>query len=85
MSTILENGDKVIATARSADKLKEVYPEHTSNLHTAVLDLKSDPKTIKDTVDAACEVWGRIDCLVNNAGQMNIPCYIYASRLVGSM
>jgi len=70
VTTVLERGDKVIATARSEVKLNETYLplQANPNLRLLPLDIKSGAKTIKETVDNACQIWGRIDCLVNNAG-----------------
>jgi NAD(P)-dependent dehydrogenase (short-subunit alcohol dehydrogenase family) len=72
----LSRGDRVLATARSLDKLQKLVdvvaqdPDQTKKdrLKTFRLDLSDSEETIRDTVQKAVDVWGRIDVLVNNAG-----------------
>jgi NADP-dependent 3-hydroxy acid dehydrogenase YdfG len=66
VSIVLERGDRVVATARSLEKIQE-FPQ-SPNLHLLELDVTSGTTVIKEQVDEAAKVWGRIDVLVNNAG-----------------
>ncbi|KAG1894361.1 uncharacterized protein F5891DRAFT_1256111 [Suillus fuscotomentosus] len=66
VSIVLERGDRVIATARSLQKIQD-FPQ-SPNLHLLELDVTSGTTVIKERVDEAAKVWGRIDVLVNNAG-----------------
>lgn len=66
VSIVLERGDRVVATARSLQKIEE-FPQ-SPNLHLLELDVTSGTAVIKERVDEAANVWGRIDVLVNNAG-----------------
>lgn len=66
VSIVLERGDRVVATARSLQKIQE-FPQ-SPNLHLLELDVTSGTAVIKERVDEAANVWGRIDVLVNNAG-----------------
>lgn len=66
VSIVLERGDRVVATARSLQKIQD-FPQ-SPNLHLLELDVTSGTTVIKEQVDEAAKVWGRIDVLVNNAG-----------------
>ncbi|KAM3423611.1 hypothetical protein BST61_g1035 [Cercospora zeina] len=62
----LQEGDKVVATARNSSKLK--FDGTTKDNYLAV-DLDVTDKTAVDKAfDAALKQFGRIDVLVNNAG-----------------
>jgi len=56
----------VVATARSLQNIQDFPP--SPNLHLLKLDVDSGTNAIKEAVDEAAKVWGRIDVLVNNAG-----------------
>ncbi|KAG1823220.1 hypothetical protein EV424DRAFT_772797 [Suillus variegatus] len=66
VSIVLERGDRVVAAARSLQKIQD-FPQ-SPNLHLLELDVTSGTTVIKERVDEAAKVWGRIDVLVNNAG-----------------
>jgi NADP-dependent 3-hydroxy acid dehydrogenase YdfG len=66
VSLVLERGDRVIATARSIQRIEDL--PQSPNLHLLELDVDSGTDTIKQRVDEAAKVWGGIDVLVNNAG-----------------
>jgi len=68
----LARGDRVIATGRTADKIKQlissVNPELVDNLRAVQFDIADGEELIKVKIDEAAAFWGGIDVLVNNAG-----------------
>ena len=62
----LAAGHAVVATGRDAERVQAAVGEH-ENLLAVALDV-TKPATIDDAVQAAVERFGRIDTLVNNAG-----------------
>jgi len=68
----LARGDRVIATGKNADKLKQlvssVKSELVDNIRSVQLDVTEDEEQIRVKIDQAAGFWGRIDVLVNNAG-----------------
>ena len=64
---VLAKGDKVAATARNPEQLKDLADKYPDHLYPVKLDV-----TIKEQIVAAVEStiahFGRIDVLVNNAG-----------------
>ena len=62
----LAAGHSVVATGRSAEKVLAAVSEH-KNLLTVSLDI-TDPAAAEAAAAAAVERFGRIDVLVNNAG-----------------
>ncbi|MEH1824561.1 MAG: SDR family NAD(P)-dependent oxidoreductase [Nostoc sp.] len=64
----LQSGDRVVATGRNLDKVRNALRDVTSeNLAFVQLDV-SDEVQAKTAVDEAVKQFGRIDVLVNNAG-----------------
>jgi NADP-dependent 3-hydroxy acid dehydrogenase YdfG len=63
----LARGDKVIATARNASKLK-----HLADLGalTLSLDVTAPDAEIQKVVAEAIKIYGHVDILFNNAGQV---------------
>lgn len=71
VSSVLARGDRVIATARSIEKIKIFYSlpgARTSNLQLLRLDISESPEKVQRVIDHALSIWGRIDVVVNNAG-----------------
>ncbi|GEL76869.1 SDR family oxidoreductase [Tenuibacillus multivorans] len=67
----LEHGYQVTATYRSdeeqAQEMRKTYEQEGKRLHIEQLDVL-DHKQIPKVIKRAYEVFGRIDCLVSNAG-----------------
>ncbi|KAK0234901.1 hypothetical protein EDD85DRAFT_967051 [Armillaria nabsnona] len=69
VTSVLARGDRVIATARSLEKLQALHPSKNSeNLHLVQLDVTAGFDGVKTVIDDAVSKWGKIDVLVNNAG-----------------
>ena len=65
-----EAGAKLVLAARSADKLEEVARSLPDEAETLVVPTDmTDEAQVKDLIDTAYEHFGRIDMVVNNAGQ----------------
>lgn len=69
VTSVLARGDRVIATARSLEKLHALHPSNNyENLHLVQLDVTAGFDGVKTVIDDAVSKWGKIDVLVNNAG-----------------
>jgi NADP-dependent 3-hydroxy acid dehydrogenase YdfG len=65
-----EAGAKLVLAARSADKLAALADELPAGAETlAVPTDVTDPAQVRALVDAAVERFGRVDIVINNAGQ----------------
>jgi len=64
----LRAGDRVVATGRNLDKVRDALRDDASeNLAFVQLDV-ADEAQAKAAIDKAVKQFGRIDILVNNAG-----------------
>ncbi len=67
----LKAGDKVVAVARTIDKLEKLKEEYQDTLLPLKLDI-TDRKAVFSTVEAAVQHFGKLDVVVNNAGIMTL-------------
>ena len=61
----LRRGDKVIATARNPEKIKDL---EAHGAQTIALDVLAGEEEMRRIIKGAVDLYGRIDILVNNAG-----------------
>ena len=65
-----EAGAKLVLAARSADKLEAVAHDLPNEAETLIVPTDmTDQAQVKDLIEKAYERFGRIDILINNAGQ----------------
>jgi NAD(P)-dependent dehydrogenase (short-subunit alcohol dehydrogenase family) len=67
VEAILAAGDKVVATARKPEELKDLSAIYGDSIRAVKLDVTS-PTDVEKAVATAVEAFGRIDVLINNAG-----------------
>jgi NAD(P)-dependent dehydrogenase (short-subunit alcohol dehydrogenase family) len=67
----IAHGDRVVATARRPETLDELVATAPDRAHAVALDV-TDPAQIDAAVAAALDRFGRIDVLVNNAGNGSV-------------
>lgn len=65
---VLERGDKVVLTARKPEDIEELAAQHKNNAIAVRLDVTNALER-RQAVETAIEKFGRVDVLVNNAGQ----------------
>lgn len=65
---VLERGDNVVLTARKPEQVAQLAQAHSDNAIAVRLDVTNAQDRLA-AVQAAIEQFGRIDVLVNNAGQ----------------
>jgi NAD(P)-dependent dehydrogenase (short-subunit alcohol dehydrogenase family) len=63
----LDHGDRVVATARSTDRIADLEREFADRVVALPLDV-TDADQARAAIDAAVGAFGRIDVVVNNAG-----------------
>lgn len=64
---LLDRGDKVAATVRKSDALKDLAAKHGNRLWIGVLDV-TDAAAVRNVIDRAFAELKRIDVVVSNAG-----------------
>ncbi|GAB3146059.1 oxidoreductase [Amycolatopsis sp. NPDC004378] len=67
----LAAGDRVVATARRPETLAALHDRGGDRVRTAALDV-TDPGQVDAAVKTALEEFGRIDVVVNNAGNGSV-------------
>jgi NAD(P)-dependent dehydrogenase (short-subunit alcohol dehydrogenase family) len=65
--TVLENGDRLVATARKTDRLADLRDAYSDQIALATLDV-TDAVAAQAAVQVAVNTFGGLDVLVNNAG-----------------
>lgn len=68
---VLENGDRLVATARDADQLGDLKQRYGDQVRAVALDV-TDVGATRAAVQAAVDAFGRLDVVVNNAGYANV-------------
>lgn len=64
---VLEQGGKVVATARKPEVLADLAEKYPEAVRAVKLDV-TDSEDVKNSIEAAVKEFGRIDVVVNNAG-----------------
>ncbi|MNI25495.1 3-oxoacyl-[acyl-carrier-protein] reductase FabG [compost metagenome] len=67
---VLNNGDKVVATARRPEQLNSLVQKYGDQVRTAELDV-TNAASAKAAVQLALDEFGALDVVVNNAGYAN--------------
>jgi len=69
-SAVLENGDRLVATARRPEQLSEFTDRYGDRVRTVALDV-TDPDAAIAAVRTAVTEFGGLDVVANNAGYAN--------------
>jgi NAD(P)-dependent dehydrogenase (short-subunit alcohol dehydrogenase family) len=64
---VLENGDRLVATARRPEQLEDLVRRYGDRVRTYALDV-TDAAAARAAVKLAVDAFGRLDVVVNNAG-----------------
>ncbi|GAB2805148.1 SDR family NAD(P)-dependent oxidoreductase [Actinoallomurus bryophytorum] len=64
---VLERGDRLVATARSPERLGDLVQAYGDRIHAVALDV-TDAAAAESVVRLAVERFGSLDVVVNNAG-----------------
>jgi NAD(P)-dependent dehydrogenase (short-subunit alcohol dehydrogenase family) len=70
-AAVLEDGHRLIATARRRETLEDLVATHGDRVLTLDLDV-TDPAAAQAVVEAGVERFGHIDVVVNNAGYADL-------------
>jgi NAD(P)-dependent dehydrogenase (short-subunit alcohol dehydrogenase family) len=68
---VLENGDRLVATARHPDQLADLAYRFGDHVRAVALDV-TDAESARRAIAMAVDAFGRLDVLVNNAGYANV-------------
>jgi NAD(P)-dependent dehydrogenase (short-subunit alcohol dehydrogenase family) len=69
--TVLAAGDRLVATARKPEDLRDLLTEYGDRVRAVALDV-TDPAAARAAVAVATSAFGRLDVVVNNAGYANV-------------
>jgi len=64
---VLAKGDRLVATARNPEDLKDLVRQHGDQIRAVALDV-TDAAAARASVATATSAFGRLDVVVNNAG-----------------
>jgi NAD(P)-dependent dehydrogenase (short-subunit alcohol dehydrogenase family) len=67
---VLDNGDRVVATARRPEQLEDLVREYGDRVRAVALDV-TDAAAARAAVQTAIDEFGTLDVVVNNAGYAN--------------
>jgi NAD(P)-dependent dehydrogenase (short-subunit alcohol dehydrogenase family) len=68
---VLAFGDKLVATARNPDDLRDLVERYGDSVRAVALDV-TNSAAARDAVGVATSAFGRLDVVVNNAGYANV-------------
>jgi NAD(P)-dependent dehydrogenase (short-subunit alcohol dehydrogenase family) len=68
---VLAAGDKLVATARNPEQLKDLSQRYGNQIRAVALDV-TNAKAAADVMKMAVDSFGRLDVVVNNAGYANV-------------
>jgi NAD(P)-dependent dehydrogenase (short-subunit alcohol dehydrogenase family) len=68
---VLAAGHRLVATARTPEQVADLAAHYGAQVHPVALDV-TNARAARDAVQAAIDVFGRLDVVVNNAGYANL-------------